>query len=230
MEQSSRSLQPPPRLRLSRQSRAGSSTGHSVAFLDGSNLVSDDEDDGSTPRRPMVDLPRRGDTPVPGPNDVVNSDAARLRALLVRDSQSQDMSIESTTSEHESDFEPPESEKAGLSSSDEPVTSSVHSDLKAIFSRALREPGGTPLRANANGRLRRNSVGTSDAHDSPVRPRAKRKSLSDDEKEKSSRKSSERRTSYWSLKTYQQILQGIQCVLQPLHCLTTSDKGSKIAH
>ncbi|KAI5118835.1 hypothetical protein M0805_006155 [Coniferiporia weirii] len=76
-----------------------------------------------------------------------------------------------------------------------PPGSAAHASLRDLFSRALREPGNTPVRS----RGRRGSIGSASTDDSPVKTsairigiRAKRMNLSDDEtgKDKLDEKSS----------------------------------------
>ncbi|KAI8975878.1 hypothetical protein BD414DRAFT_446773, partial [Trametes punicea] len=149
----------------------------------------DDEDAESTPRMPASTIPDRPSpqaTTTPGlPAD---TPAARLRALLARVPNTPDSAtphapshrppVPPSVSEPDSDFEPPYSIA---------TTSSVaRESLKELFSRALRSPGNTPRK----GKQRRNSIDASEVDSSPrVEERAKykgkRRSLSDEEAEKS---------------------------------------------
>ncbi|KAJ7755726.1 hypothetical protein DFH07DRAFT_488949 [Mycena maculata] len=180
--------QPVPRLRLSRQPLA---------------MVADRPEEShpgpSRPRDPPVVEANGDDDHRPTPKAHPNSNAsppveaaARLRALLSRTNQPKSpVARPVSPSEVESDFDPPRFS---------PTTPSVVKEsLKDIFSRALRDPGDTPVKS----RPRRNSIDTSEVEASPrVRERAKnkgkRKSLSDEEAEKPSRSSQRSEASFWS--------------------------------
>ncbi|KAI0674763.1 hypothetical protein C8Q78DRAFT_964766 [Trametes maxima] len=184
-----------PRLRISRFSPqsdnqaltpvAGPS--HNSDFL---HADDDDEDAESTPRMNSTAMPdRQSPRNASAPGLPADTPAARLRALLARVPNTPDSATPHAStsrmpalpsgSEPESDFEPPYSSV---------TTSSVaRESLKEIFSRALREPGNTPQK----GKQRRNSIDTSEVEASPrveeerSRYRGKRRSLSDEEAEKS---------------------------------------------
>ena len=186
-----------PRLRLSRHS--------SVEYDRGSNLVSTSEAGPS--RLPnfsqildldMKDMPLSDDqfssselntpkittTPTPTRSD---NPAAVLRALLSRlpahppsPTQSHALSVQDGT-ERESDFD---------TVSEANVTPSIPQEsLKHIFSKALRDPGSTPQKV----RHRRNSIDPSEVEGSPrvekerAKNKGKRRSMSDDEVENTSR-------------------------------------------
>ncbi|KAI0644577.1 hypothetical protein C8Q79DRAFT_781572 [Trametes meyenii] len=190
------SLSSIPRLRISRFSPQSNSQAltpvagpsHNSDFL---HADDDDEDAESTPRMNSTAIPDRQsprNTTTPGlPAD---TPAARLRALLARVPNTPDSATPHAStsrmpalpsgSEPDSDFEPPYSSV---------TTSSVaRESLKEIFSRALREPGNTPQK----GKQRRNSIDASEVEASPrveeerSKYRGKRRSLSDEEAEKSS--------------------------------------------
>ncbi|EIW63188.1 uncharacterized protein TRAVEDRAFT_34391 [Trametes versicolor FP-101664 SS1] len=173
-----------PRLRISRFSPrsqydtltpvAGPS--HNSDFL---HADDDDEDAESTPR---IRSPRPGATPgLP-----VDTPAERLRNLLARVPNTPDSATPHArppmlpaNSEPDSDFEPPYSTAA--------TPSIARESLKELFTRALREPGNTPRK----GKQRRNSIDASEVESSPrveeerAKYRWKRRSLSDEEAEKS---------------------------------------------
>ncbi|KAF5370874.1 hypothetical protein D9758_002105 [Tetrapyrgos nigripes] len=118
--------------------------------------------------------------------------AARLKAVLSRISNSSKSKApesatpsSASTVDLDSEFEIPE-----IGSS---MPSLARESLKDLFSRALREPGGTPQKI-AKGRYRRNSIDASEVESSPRVERVqrersiakgKRKSYSDDENENS---------------------------------------------
>ncbi|KAJ7497099.1 hypothetical protein FB451DRAFT_1018462 [Mycena latifolia] len=182
MEQSYAQPQPVPRLRLSRQplvvvadrlvpqeeSHAGPSRLRDQTADDVNTDAAGDEDHQPTPKGP----PNSNASP---PVEA----AARLRALLNRFPNQPKNSVARpvSPSEVESDFDPPRFS---------PTTPSLYKEsLKDVFSRALRDPGDTPVKS----RPRRNSIDTSEVEASPrVRERAKnkgkRKSLSDEEADK----------------------------------------------
>ncbi|TFK44544.1 hypothetical protein BDQ12DRAFT_673185 [Crucibulum laeve] len=128
--------------------------------------------------------PKMSNVHPPSSSSPADTPAARLRALLTRVPNHRATATPppaQTPSEHESDFEPPDFV---------PVTPTIMRDsLKDIFSRALREPGDTPQK----GRRRRNSIDTSEVDASPRVERerssikGKRKSLSDEEVEHSTK-------------------------------------------
>lgn len=179
--------QPVPRLRLSRQplatvadrplsqeeSRAGPSRPRDQPLVDANGDPSGDEDPRPTPKGHPNSNASNASPPVEA--------AARLRALLSRipNQSKTPVARPVSPSEVESDFDPPRFS---------PTTPSVVKEsLKDIFSRALRDPGDTPVKT----RPRRNSIDTSEVEASPrVRERAKnkgkRKSLSDEEADKPS--------------------------------------------
>lgn len=187
-----------PRLRLPRHSPpykdqpltpvAGPS--HNPDFLHTDD--DDDEDAESTPRMSSsAILDKQSPRTTTSPGLPADNPTARLRALLARIPNSPDGATHASssrppfvlpsTSEPESDFEPPQSVA---------TTSSIaRESLKELFSNALREPGNTPRRA---GRPRRNSIDASEVETSMsveeerAKYRTKRLSLSDEEAEKSS--------------------------------------------
>ncbi|KAI0779939.1 hypothetical protein C8Q74DRAFT_1316376 [Fomes fomentarius] len=151
----------------------------------------EDEDAESTPRMSSSAIDKHSPrvTAIPGlPTD---NPTARLRALLSRvpnsppngntphASGSRPLIIPSG-SEPESDFEPPQSIAS--------ASSFARESLKELFSHALREPGNTPRK---HGRPRRNSIDASEVEASPrveverASYKAKRRSLSDEEADKS---------------------------------------------
>ncbi|KAJ7502803.1 hypothetical protein B0H11DRAFT_604110 [Mycena galericulata] len=182
--------QPLPRLRLSRQplatvadrplspeaSHAGPSRPRDQPALDTNENSSVDEDPRPTPKGHANSNVSNASPPVEA--------AQRLRALLARipNQSKSPVARPVSPSEVESDFDPPRFS---------PTTPSVVKEsLKDIFSRALRDPGDTPVKS----RPRRNSIDTSEVEASPrVRERAKnkgkRKSLSDEEADKPSKAS-----------------------------------------
>ncbi|KII92480.1 hypothetical protein PLICRDRAFT_473435 [Plicaturopsis crispa FD-325 SS-3] len=181
-----------PRLRLSRHSQSpnnddGSSPNTPLAGP--SRLVelnSDDDDAHSTPRLSTIaalNSPADAGTP-PLQSASVSSPASRLRSLLAlapKLRQSSPKRDDAPPSELDSDFDPPRFS---------PASSIAQESLKDIFSRALRDAGDTPQK----GRPRRNSIDVSEVEGSPrvVRERAKhkgkRKSMSDEEGDKSASK------------------------------------------
>ncbi|KAI0331188.1 hypothetical protein GY45DRAFT_652275 [Cubamyces sp. BRFM 1775] len=150
----------------------------------------DDEDAESTPRMASSAIPEK-QSPQHTTTTGLPADtpAARLRALLARVPNTPPDSatphapsfrppVVPSGSEPDSDFEPPYSSVTNPSIARE--------SLKELFSRALREPGNTPRK----GKQRRNSIDASEVESSPrVEERAKykgkRRSLSDEEAEKS---------------------------------------------
>ncbi|KAM5543139.1 hypothetical protein V8D89_003013 [Ganoderma adspersum] len=188
-----------PRLRLPRHSPpykdqpltpvAGPS--HNPDFL---HTDDDDEDAESTPRMSTSAIPdKQSPRTAASPGPSADNPTARLRALLARIPNSPDNATPHasssrppfalpSTSEPESDFEPPQS--VGTTSS------IARESLKELFSNALREPGNTPRRV---GRPRRNSIDASEVEASMsveeerAKYRTKRLSLSDEEAEKSRR-------------------------------------------
>ncbi|KAJ7078883.1 hypothetical protein B0H15DRAFT_527939 [Mycena belliarum] len=196
MEQSYAQPQPVPRLRLSRQPL-------SVA----ADRLALHEESHAGPSRPR-DSPAGGlngdavedEDRLPTPKGHPNSNtsppaeaAARLRALLTRfpNETRTPVARPVSPSEVDSDFDPPRFS---------PATPSIYKEsLKDVFSRALRDPGDTPIK----NRPRRNSIDTSEVEASPrVRERAKnkgkRKSLSDEEVDKPSRSSQRSEASFRS--------------------------------
>ncbi|KAI0743380.1 hypothetical protein C8Q80DRAFT_1106841 [Daedaleopsis nitida] len=149
----------------------------------------DDDDAESTPRMSASAALDRQSPRVPtSPSLPVDNPTARLRALLSRVPNSSNGAtpharplVLPSSSEPESDFdEPPQSL----------TTSSIaRESLKDLFSHALREPGNTPRK---NGRPRRNSIDASEVETNPrveeerASYKAKRRSLSDEEGDKSS--------------------------------------------
>ncbi|KAI0768729.1 hypothetical protein BD413DRAFT_605204 [Trametes elegans] len=185
-----------PRLRISRFSPqhrdqslntplAGSS--HNPDLL---NADEDDEDAESTPRMSASAIPDRQSPCISTtPGLAAHTPADRLRAVLARipNSPGSATPVASSSrppvipsmSEPDSDFEPPYSTV---------TTSSVaRESLKELFMRATREPGDTPRK----GKPRRNSIDTSEVEstswleESRARYKGKRRSLSDEEAEKS---------------------------------------------
>ena len=145
-----------------------------------------DSDEHATPRLPTsTELP-----PADGP---VQSSAARLRALLQRvpngsPPPATPMAPTSTQSAgtYESDYEIADTTWATATPS---VAQTSLSNLRSVFSHAMRPPGDTPQKQ----RKRRNSIDTSEVDSSPKteRPKikGKRKSLSDEEVENAYRTS-----------------------------------------
>ncbi|KAH9940497.1 uncharacterized protein BXZ73DRAFT_88724 [Epithele typhae] len=185
-----------PRLRLPRHTLlyqdqaltpiAGPSTQNSD-FL---RAEDDDEDAESTPRMGAASIPDKS-SPKNTMSSIPSSDnpTARLRALLARvpnspvngapvASASRHMSFPST-SDIDSDFEPPPSTNA---------SSVVRESLKELFSHALREAGNTPRKTS---RPRRNSIDGSEVESNTpkfeerARHKASRQVLSDEEADKS---------------------------------------------
>ncbi|TDL26192.1 hypothetical protein BD410DRAFT_836840 [Rickenella mellea] len=184
MEHSAISQQqlPPPRLRLTRQNMS-SASGISTRPTD--LTVEDgheqDEDDASTPRRPLLDLAR--DQPESAEaTPVADTPAARLRALLSRvpNSATPKPSAPPPPSELESDFDTPH----GSSSGNKTPHVSARESLKELFSRAMREGGDSPVKGRNLLRRRRNSIGSSGVEESPRKSRVKRMSMSDEEAER----------------------------------------------
>ena len=153
----------------------------------------DDEDAESTPRMSAAAISdKQSPRSTASPGLPADNPTARLRALLARvpnspngatpqASSSRPPITLPSSSEPESDFEPPHS--IGTSSS------IARESLKELFSNALREPGNTPRKA---GRPRRNSIDASDVDASisvdeeRAKYKAKRRTFSDEEAEKSS--------------------------------------------
>ncbi|CDO75530.1 hypothetical protein BN946_scf184871.g11 [Trametes cinnabarina] len=184
-----------PRLRISRFSPqsndqvltpvAGPS--HNPDFL---HADDDDEDAESTPRMAVSAISdRQSPQATTTPGLPAETPAARLRALLARVPNTPDSATPHapsfrppappSISEPDSDFEPPY--PSAMSSS------IARESLKELFSRALRSPGNTPRK----GKLRRNSIDASEVEASPrveeerAKYKGKRRSLSDEEAEKS---------------------------------------------
>lgn len=169
--------QPPPlpRLRLSRQPLA--------AVADRSIPQEDNNAGPSRSRDQSVGEPNDAeatdDDPLPTPKVQPNSNGSgdatlRLRALLrAMPNESQSQARPATPSEVESDFDPPRFS---------PPPTEAKKSLKDVFSYALRDPGDTPVKSR---RVRRNS--TSEVEEIPregVKGKG-RKSLSDEELDKS---------------------------------------------
>ncbi|KAJ7124938.1 hypothetical protein C8R44DRAFT_702862 [Mycena epipterygia] len=217
MEQPYAQPQPVPRLRLSRQPlaavadrppspeepHAGPSRPRDPPVVNGNPVRDEDEDHLPTPKG----YPSSNASP---PVEA----AARLRALLSRmpnQSKTPVVARPVSPSEVESDFDPPRFS---------PTTPSVVKEsLKDIFSRALRDPGDTPVK----GRPRRNSIDTSEVEASPrVRERAKnkgkRKSLSDEEADKPHRSSLRSEASFRSSQatTYDNLRERLDNAHTPL--------------
>ena len=152
-----------------------------------------DDDAESTPRMSTsVIMDKQSPRTTTSPGLPADNPTARLRALLARIPNSPDGATPyasssrlpfalPSTSEPESDFEPPQSIA---------TTSSIaRESLKELFSHALRDPGNTPRKV---GRPRRNSINASEVETSMnveverAKYKAKRLSLSDEEAEKSS--------------------------------------------
>lgn len=182
-----------PRLRISRFSpRSQYDTLTPVAGpshnSDSLHADDDDEDAESTPRMSTSAIPdRRSPRTGTTPGLPVDTPAERLRNLLARVPNTPDSvtpharpPMLPANSEPDSDFEPPYSTAA--------TPSIARESLKELFSRALREPGNTPRK----GKQRRNSIDASEVESSPrveeerAKYRWKRRSLSDEEAEKSS--------------------------------------------
>ncbi|KAF8844418.1 hypothetical protein BDN67DRAFT_987946 [Paxillus ammoniavirescens] len=153
--------------------------------------IPDDEDELPTPRMPAKAIASPNGDPAPTSFPNLNAatgipadtPAARLRALLAREPRSPRNTTPTA---------PPIPPSEVDSSDDFPrfgsdTSSLARDNLKSIFSRALREPGDTPQKI----RPRRNSVDTSQVEITPIldRERAKhkgkRRSMSDEEAEKS---------------------------------------------
>ncbi|OSD01311.1 hypothetical protein PYCCODRAFT_1369675 [Trametes coccinea BRFM310] len=186
-----------PRLRISRFSPQSNNQtltpvagpSHNPDFL---HADDDDEDAESTPRMTASAIPdRQSPQATTTPGLPAETPAARLRALLARVPNTPDSATPHapsfrppappSVSEPDSDFEPPYSSV---------TTSSIaRESLKELFSRALRSPGNTPRK----GKQRRNSIDTSEVESSPrveeerAKYKGKRRSLSDEEAEKSKR-------------------------------------------
>ena len=184
-----------PRLRLPRHSPqfhdqaltpvAGPS--HNPDFL---HAEDDDEDAESTPRMSASAIPDRQSPRVPISSGLpADNPTARLRALLSRAPNSPNGTASQSatsrplmlpsSSDTESDFEPPQSTVT--------ASSVARESLKELFSHALRD--NTPQK---KGRPRRNSIDASEVEASPrveearASHRAKRRTLSDEEADKSS--------------------------------------------
>lgn len=178
-------LQIPPRLRLSRQSHSNSpsiaSRGHDVD-LQGE----EEEDNSSTPRRAPLDISSE-QTPVASTSKAVfpegETPAARLRSLMARVSNSSTPRTAQPIppSVHDSDIDEPNEMNENNAQTQTP--SNVHASIRSLFTRALRDPGDTPVK----GRRRRSSIGSNAADESvaKIRPNFARKSLSDDELDRS---------------------------------------------
>ena len=158
------------------------------------DLLHASDDDGDAESTPRMSAAAISDKQSPrstaSPGLPADNPTARLRALLARVPNSPNGATPQSSrppitllssSEPESDFEPPHS--VGTSSS------IARESLKELFSNALREPGNTPRKA---GRPRRNSIDASDVDASMsvdeerAKYKAKRRTFSDEEAEKSS--------------------------------------------
>ncbi|KAG6866629.1 hypothetical protein C0991_000739 [Blastosporella zonata] len=182
MESPSLSLSTP-RLRVSRTPRAYDHllAGSSLDYLpelsattpaEDSDVNDRDDDQESTPKiTPKATLLDPTETPT-----------AQLRALLARTSGASKSTLMPLSplqsSDHESDFEPPNAPS-------QITVSSAKENLKNIFSHAMRDPGNTPQKSKI--RPRRNSIDVSEVEASPrvqrqrAQNRTNRKSLSDEE-------------------------------------------------
>ncbi|KAG1881379.1 hypothetical protein C8R48DRAFT_680725 [Suillus tomentosus] len=155
------------------------------------NVVDDEDDNQPTPRMPLRNIASFSNSYGPnsefGPStsSVTPSEtpAARLRALLARSSDSPNGKSPPTRPVAQLS----EDGTGSVSSRFTLATPSITRDsLKDLFSRARREPGDTPQKS----RPRRNSFDTSEMDITPVVDRereqhkGKRKSLSDDERDK----------------------------------------------
>ncbi|KAI0717281.1 hypothetical protein C8T65DRAFT_572149 [Cerioporus squamosus] len=180
-----------PRLRLPRyspQQQALSPIAGPSHHPDYLHADEDDEDAESTPRMSTSAIPDKSSPRSPATPGLPSEPTARLRALLARVPHSPNGAtpharpplILPSSSEPDSDFEPPHSTTT--------VSSFARESLKELFSHALREPGNTPRK---NGRPRRNSIDTSEVEASPrveeerARYKGKRRTLSDEEADKS---------------------------------------------
>ena len=202
-----------PRLRLPRYSPqsqalspiAGPSHSHNPDYL---HADEDDEDAESTPRMSTSAIPDKSSPRSPATPSLPSEPTARLRALLARVPNSPNGATPHARppltlpsfSEPESDFEPPHSTAT--------ASSIARESLKEIFSHALRDPGNTPRK---NGRPRRNSIDASEVEASPrveeerAKYKGKRRTLSDEEAEKSSEYTYLTTTSYVLLVVTQDI-------------------------
>ncbi|KAH8119027.1 hypothetical protein DFH11DRAFT_1562529 [Phellopilus nigrolimitatus] len=222
-------LQIPARLRLSRQNFSLAATIDDSGihtdnhYYDRDTVNDDDNDDNeSTPRLGMSKITLDShDGPLnfsafaqAQSTPAADTPAARLRALLSRDSGSATPKPRpsTTTSQRptspsvsmlESDMDmDPDVDDVGSAKaapgtpypkhqfSPSPPQSVARASLTNLFARALREPGDTPVKSQ---RRRRSSIDSSGVEESPVKMsalragmKAKRLSLSDDEKEKAS--------------------------------------------
>ncbi|KAF4603800.1 hypothetical protein EYR40_000971 [Pleurotus pulmonarius] len=184
---------PIPRLRLSRNPHythsdpvAGPSRLPESAATHLSGIEEHEDSDGSTPKLMSKLLSNSKDASADTP-------AARLRALISSASakfpQSTPPPPPKSPSLLDSDFETPLAVGRDKSSI---------ADVKQIFSFALREPGDTPQKT----RTRRNSIDGSEVDGSPVKSRdkGKRKSLSDEEIDNVSLRSSLATTTFNTLR------------------------------
>ncbi|GLB37275.1 hypothetical protein LshimejAT787_0403260 [Lyophyllum shimeji] len=181
---------PIPRLRLSRATNAYDApvAGPSRDRLSATALPADLLEDSDTHSRDDDDQPTPRMTSTAPLLDPAETPAARLRALLARSPGTAKSTPvpqrPSHSSDNESDFEPP----VGAARS---TSSAASETLKDIFSRALRDPGNTPQKNKI--RPRRNSFDVSEVEASPgiqrekARNNVKRKSLSDEEIENTSK-------------------------------------------
>ncbi|KAI0356370.1 hypothetical protein OH77DRAFT_259691 [Trametes cingulata] len=185
-----------PRLRISRFSPQSNNQvltpvagpSHNPDYLHADD--DDEEDAESTPRMSASAIPdKQSPRTVGTPGLPADTPAARLRALLARVPNTQDSATPHasssrrpaipSSSEPDSDLEPPYSMVT--------ASSIARESLKELFSRALREPGNTPRK----GKQRRNSIDASEVEASPrveeerAKYKGKRRSLSDEEAEKS---------------------------------------------
>lgn len=179
-------LQIPSRLRLSRHSLSlsNASRGHDTDIHD----QGDEEDDNSsTPRRAPLDISSE-QTPVASTSKLAfpetETPAARLRSLMARVSNSATPrpAQPSAPSLHDSDIDELNETNEPPARSQTPSLS-THASIRDLFTRALRDPGDTPVK----GRRRRSSIGSNAADESPLkeRPKPARKSFSDDEVDRS---------------------------------------------
>lgn len=185
-----------PRLRLSRLGlkydeldtpQAGPSRlspGSRTPTLNGHNDSDNGDDAQSTPRMPMLNTMALEPTSASA-TPIAETPSARLRALLARvpHSPSTPKVEQAALSDTDSDFDPPRSSPLN-------TPSIARESLKDLFSRARRDPGDTPQKTGR----RRNSIDVSEVEASPraererARNRGQRRSLSDEEAEKQTRK------------------------------------------
>lgn len=154
-------------------------SGEESELADGRQME-DDEDNASTPRISVLNMSLEEDGSV-NRSERDGTLASRLRTLLTHPPRSVTPKAATHALALSVDSEAQSYRDSPLTNSMTP--SAARESLKDLFSRALRDPGDTPVK---NRRRRSGSFDLSDIGQSPVstKARVKRLSLSDDEAEK----------------------------------------------